>query len=1257
MAEIFMQNIPLSVNHVEIVRSLADILHNPPFFDADNGDFEQLTNFHVALHRGKNLRPGNKHNGNGSLTLPDPSIASLFLQYYGPLSFNRRPLRCENNRRVIRFKASRHRPRQEVIALIQSTPYLDPKAQEAREERANQLRAVVRITDVQFGWQCRDDTFSIEWRPELRSSMASPPSLAFQEETSELWVSLGGSNQPLSEDEDVGVLVSMVVVSKFSRVESLAYDTSSGPRPAVLFTFPSAPAFELHRATSVAGSSYPPAANIIPRSRLTSFSPSHEKVAPYTSLAMRIVCASRGDFTEFKRMAGVANFPTAIELPPPPPSRQLFAESALERIHRWIARLPFVVGFQALAILNNLRLDPAELWELRPQIMSLLNQHKEARTSEILRLFGPYLQMLGWEIDSFNSDEDPPRTIQDCLRRATKDATPLHMALRNQSKNPGWFNCHHVTITPTRMVLDGPYPDQSNRVLRRFPNHHDYFLRVNFADEELLDYRWDRDVDGAGFVRDRVGGVLKSGLDVGGRRFEFLAYSSSALKEHAVWFCAPFTDAEGVNWNADAIRKSLGNFSHLERYPARYGARMSQAFTATEPGIILPLEEINMTNDIERNGSNFTDGIGDISKDLARQISKKLQRRPGSKKRFYIDPSAYQFRMDGYKGMIAVNHRLERFDIKLRKSQKKFDGESSPLIFFAQSFYRPKPVYLNRYMIMILETLGVSTSVFVKLQDDAVKEVEAATQTLATCAKFLDAHGIGTSYRLSSVMLQLHKLKVGLQSETHAFLNLNDPFLDRAIEFAANHVLRVMKHKARIPVKGSYTLVGVVDVHGWLKPNEVFVCIQNRDEKPWYIRGKVLVTRSPQVHPGDVQFVEAIGSPPPKSPFAVEMFPNCVVFSSLGDRCIPSMLAGGDLDGDEYNVILNPDLFPKEEIHPPAEYPPASIKDLGRPCTINDLADWVAEYINTDILGFVADQFLQLADQSPLIARDPDCIKLAELASKAVDFAKSGTPVSRDMIPKLRFPSYQRPDWSAGEVGTGRNGRLVYRSNRAIGHLFRRIDLNDAERLAARQARRQRAGAGHNAEQRAEAKLERAMKNLVITGPARNVLQHPISLVLLPVLERHIDAASTIPENITTVARRQFDAYVSELRFIATCNTITWDPLTEEEILMGTITAKTSQPRKRVSMMARLRNQTDELVKRIRAELAGELTDTSDSESDDENEDDLEDWLLRSWAAWQVSVLRDKTFGGKSFGFVALRSIFECLKAIEDRDERMSYVA
>ena len=40
-------------------------------------------------------------------------------------------------------------------------------------------------------------------------------------------------------------------------------------------------------------------------------------------------------------------------------------------------------------------------------------------------------------------------------------------------------------------------------------------------------------------------GIVKNGLELGGRRFEPLAYSTSPLPEHAVWFMPPF-ERDGV---------------------------------------------------------------------------------------------------------------------------------------------------------------------------------------------------------------------------------------------------------------------------------------------------------------------------------------------------------------------------------------------------------------------------------------------------------------------------------------------------------------------------------------------------------------------------------------------------------------------------------------------------------------------------------------------------------------------------------------
>jgi RNA-dependent RNA polymerase len=46
-------------------------------------------------------------------------------------------------------------------------------------------------------------------------------------------------------------------------------------------------------------------------------------------------------------------------------------------------------------------------------------------------------------------------------------------------------------------------------------------------------------------------------------RFEFLGYSNSALREHAVWFVSPFEHPEKGHITANYITDNLGNFDRL----------------------------------------------------------------------------------------------------------------------------------------------------------------------------------------------------------------------------------------------------------------------------------------------------------------------------------------------------------------------------------------------------------------------------------------------------------------------------------------------------------------------------------------------------------------------------------------------------------------------------------------------------------------------------------------------------------------------
>jgi RNA-dependent RNA polymerase len=164
-------------------------------------------------------------------------------------------------------------------------------------------------------------------------------------------------------------------------------------------------------------------------------------------------------------------------------------------------------------------------------------------------------------------------------------------------------------------------------------------------------------------VARRVGNALREGLIIGQKRFYFLAYSQSALKEHAVWFMRPFYDKDHNLIDASSIISSLGNFGvdydrTLIFCPGKYGARISQAFTATdssisvEPEEILPLDDIKRLKDPDDPESGwwvFTDGVGTISAELAKEIWKALRDKRRRARRAPTYPRCYQIRFMGCK--------------------------------------------------------------------------------------------------------------------------------------------------------------------------------------------------------------------------------------------------------------------------------------------------------------------------------------------------------------------------------------------------------------------------------------------------------------------------------------------------------------------------------------------------------------------------------------------------------------------------------
>ena len=77
-------------------------------------------------------------------------------------------------------------------------------------------------------------------------------------------------------------------------------------------------------------------------------------------------------------------------------------------------------------------------------------------------------------------------------------------------------------------------------------------------------------------------------------------------------------------------------------------------------------------DDVERDGFIFTDGCGLIAKGFVQLLAAK---KPiVFRDRRYL-PSVLQIRYQGYKGVVAIEPRMEKgIWLKLRKSMKKFSG-------------------------------------------------------------------------------------------------------------------------------------------------------------------------------------------------------------------------------------------------------------------------------------------------------------------------------------------------------------------------------------------------------------------------------------------------------------------------------------------------------------------------------------------------------------------------------------------------------
>ena len=852
--ELFFSDLSFQATRADVEGVFARILHSPRYLPQSR----QPWNFSVNLFPPQKNRPGQNHRGCGTVTVPHQVLGEALLRDYGTLST------LSVKGRKIKLQKSKGELRPYEIERILRDPYVPPHVLQRREATKETFQQnTVGILTLQLGWETRTGGLSVEWEKPFQEACH----LAFSDTRRELRIRI-------FDHQDI---VRSVAVPW----SQISWSATSYRDKAIFLSLSSPPTFDVEDSSrsrllqSVFG--FRPNIPVDKRRRLLALyaqDPDLIRVLPYATLAIRLVCRETSDVKVFKDLCKVARLPEPKDFAYRAEPLELFSEAKLVQYRRWICELDWSVAFQLEALLRGRLADAKEILSIQGVIDDMVLHEGAKYTASFLRSVidaAQYGNLVNYQ-EEFRTG----------VQLLANDFTWSPESRRAWDPREGVFQCYHVSISPTSMKLEGPLPERSNRVMRTYADNIESFIRVSFVEENDLRYQHDREINGPAFVTEWVSPILRGGITIAGRSFKFLAYSQSALKSHTVWFVSDFTDTNGDKITPATIIERLGTFEGLEYdkqliyCPARYGARISQAFTTTDSSVTVPVEEILVSKDITNEKYCFTDGVGSISKPLARKIWKALQKRGSrSARRSLTYPRAFQIRLVGAKGMLSVDYKLGGDVVELRDSMIKFEAPHSTDVEIAQAFVRPSKYYLNRPLIMLLEGLGIQYEVFQTLQDAAVQDVNEATRSLENAAKTIDQFGLATSYRLSSTLLHLAKL--GL---TPSDLG---SFYDQMLTFSVHHILRDLKHYSRIPVPDGYTLVGVADIHRYLKEGEVFACASIPETNSiHYLEGPVLISRSPVIHPGDVQVVRAIGRPPLDSPFAQESLVNTVVFSVNG---------------------------------------------------------------------------------------------------------------------------------------------------------------------------------------------------------------------------------------------------------------------------------------------------------------------------------------------------------------------------------------
>ncbi|RUP43693.1 RNA dependent RNA polymerase-domain-containing protein [Jimgerdemannia flammicorona] len=541
---------------------------------------------------------------------------------------------------------------------------------------------------------------------------------------------------------------------------------------------------------------------------------------------------------------------------------------------------------------------------------------------------------------------------------------------------------------------------------------------------------------------------------------------------------------------------------------SKFWSRMDLAFSKSVGTVTFTPDKLDDVDDVlattitpeEKNNPPankvMTDGCARISCAAMKEIGDMLNREKN-----HLTPIAVQGRINGAKGIWFLDPKGDFNSgnwIQITKSQKKFQtgvrnwdvSTYDPLHYTMDICKTAKavcPSFLNTQIIMVLAEGGVPAGTFVEIMKASVErimtEVWHCDDPLILrnfVAKvgylmkerqerleieqelwqkpdddFMDAENGQEDQEDQSFGIFAKNVWSGYSDlNPENCISLLDsgfkpstcPFLASELEAVLQMALKPIFSKYRIEVPQSCTVMCMADPLKILKVGEIFLQMdppfinERTGMATAVITGDVVVTRNPCGLLSDVQKVKAVDSP------SLSMYKNVVVFPTVGNESLASLLSGGDYDGDIIFCCWDSRITSSFE-NSNVDYPPDDFQDKHfdkRKTTVRQelkIDDGCTSHQENEVR--LQTRFFELYQEESLLGtyenwrmisaetkgfRHKDTVYLARMCSQLVDAPKQGLTLkaavkSQDEW-KFRYMAQAVPRWYA-EVKNSKNNTII----------------------------------------------------------------------------------------------------------------------------------------------------------------------------------------------------------------------------------------